>query len=245
MKKIYLVLCLVLIMLGATACGKADDTKPADFDEATLSSSAQSLAETLATEESLSQIANEDVYADFSSNYGEDIAISYKTFYDTTKDLSGYKNTTVTDTIISGDTASVELNLVYSDETVVMICNFDKKGQLTNFSSEIYRTLGQKMLKALLNTVMGMGTVFVVLIFISFIINLLKYVPKLLLREKKADPIILTDTKDFPEEEELIHDSELVAVITAAIMASYGDRTPEDGLVVRSIRKTNKKWKNA
>ncbi len=245
MKKIYLVLCLVLVMLGATACGKADNTKPVDFDEATLSSSAQSLAENLAAEESLSQIANEDIYADFSSKYGEDIASSYKSFYDTTKDLSGYKNTTVTDTIISGDTASVELNLIYSDETVVMKCNFDKKGQLTNFSSEIYRTLGQKMLKALLNTVMGMGTVFIVLIFISFIIALLKYVPKLLVREKKAEPIAITETIDLPEEDELVDDSELVAVITAAIMASYKDKAPEDGLVVRSIRKANKKWKNA
>jgi Na+-transporting methylmalonyl-CoA/oxaloacetate decarboxylase gamma subunit len=35
------------------------------------------------------------------------------------------------------------------------------------------------MLKALLNTLMGMGTVFLVLIFISLVISLFKYIPVL------------------------------------------------------------------
>lgn len=48
------------------------------------------------------------------------------------------------------------------------------------------------------------------------------------------------------EEEELVSDCELVAVITAAIYASLGDAVPEGGLVVRSIRRSNSgKWKNA
>ncbi len=48
------------------------------------------------------------------------------------------------------------------------------------------------------------------------------------------------------EEGELVSDSELVAVITAAIYASMGEAVPEGGLVVRSIRKANtSKWKNA
>ncbi len=48
------------------------------------------------------------------------------------------------------------------------------------------------------------------------------------------------------EEDELVSDCELVAVITAALYASLGDAVPEGGLVVRSIRKTNSgKWKNA
>ncbi len=48
------------------------------------------------------------------------------------------------------------------------------------------------------------------------------------------------------EEEELVSDCELVAVITAALYASLGDAVPEGGLVVRSIRRSNAgKWKNA
>lgn len=41
------------------------------------------------------------------------------------------------------------------------------------------------------------------------------------------------------EEEELLNDYELVAVITAAIYASLGDEVPSDGLVVRSIKRVN------
>ena len=48
------------------------------------------------------------------------------------------------------------------------------------------------------------------------------------------------------EEDELMSDGELVAVITAAIYASMGDAVPAGGLIVRSIRKSNaSKWKNA
>lgn len=39
----------------------------------------------------------------------------------------------------------------------------------------------------------------------------------------------------------LVADTELVAVITAAIYASMGDQVPADGLVVRSIHKVNTK----
>jgi len=47
-------------------------------------------------------------------------------------------------------------------------------------------------------------------------------------------------------EPELVSDSELVAVVTAAIYASMGDAVPEGGLVVRSIRRANSpSWKKA
>lgn len=51
---------------------------------------------------------------------------------------------------------------------------------------------------------------------------------------------------DTYEQEELVDDSELVAVITAAIYASMGEAVPADGFVVRSIRRVNgKKWMSA
>lgn len=109
-----------------------------------------------------------------------------------------------------------------------------------------------------LNTLLGMGTVFVVLIFISFVIALIGFVPKMM--NKKNQP-----AKEAPKapaapvqkpapvapvvEEELADDLELVAVITAAVaafMEEEGMEVPADGLVVRSIKKRNvKNWKNA
>ena len=112
---------------------------------------------------------------------------------------------------------------------------------------------GDTMTKAGMNTLMGMGIVFVVLIFISFIIWLLGFIPNIMSGEKKsapapapvAAPAPVPVPAEEPEEEDLTDDLELVAVITAAIMASMGEEAPEDGLVVRSIRKRTPGWKQA
>jgi Na+-transporting methylmalonyl-CoA/oxaloacetate decarboxylase gamma subunit len=104
--------------------------------------------------------------------------------------------------------------------------------------------------KALLNTLLGMGTVFVILVFISVLISLLKYVPILvkIFTNQNRPKSVSTDKDQMNAptnvtsevSEELVDDSELVAVITAAIMASLGDDTPTDGFIVRSIRKANR-----
>ena len=108
------------------------------------------------------------------------------------------------------------------------------------------------MTKAGLNTAMGIGIVFFSLVFISLIIALFGVVPKLLSGEKKEKknapaqapaPVVSAPVE---ETEDVTDDLQLVAVITAAIMASLGEEAPADGLVVRSIKKRNvKNWKNA
>ena len=244
MKKIYLILCMMLTLFTITGCGKSEDATNTKLNEKALLTEATSFAESLATEENLVQLEQESVYANFAATYGEDIATSYKSFYDTTKELGDYKSISVMETSIEKDSANVELRLSYEKEEVILRCFFNQNSNLSSFSSEVYSTMGEKMLKALLNTVMGMGTVFVVLIFISFIIWLLKYVPKLLRLEKAKEQPPVKETVNIVEEE-VVDDSELVAVITAAIMASLGDQAPADGLVVRSVRRVNKKWKDA
>lgn len=48
------------------------------------------------------------------------------------------------------------------------------------------------------------------------------------------------------ENSELMNDQELVAVITAAIMASMGSDASNEGLIVRSIkRKSTNQWNKA
>ena len=148
--------------------------------------------------------------------------------------------------------------------------------------SAVY-TKGELIANAGKNTAIGMGVVFIVLIFISFVISLLKYLPMLFdagikkqkAEEKKAaevakkkteDAIIKRKTEDkkpeaakeeapkktekaaatpaFDSKKNLVDDSELVAVITAAIYAASGSgvkgpayTASNDKLVVRSIRR--------
>ncbi len=105
-----------------------------------------------------------------------------------------------------------------------------------------------------INTVICLAVVFTVLIFISFLISLFKYIPKLEAalskKDKKtelAENAVVNTVSQIEvkaEEEELSDDLELVAVITAAIAASAGTST--DGFVVRSIRRSNNsKWAKA
>ena len=88
--------------------------------------------------------------------------------------------------------------------------------------------------EAVMNTLIGMGTVFVVLILISIIIFLLKYVPKMF-EKKKAEP------EAAKQEVPVSDNTQIIAVITAAIAAQMEVETgvcvPADGLVIRSIKK--------
>lgn len=111
------------------------------------------------------------------------------------------------------------------------------------------------MPEALMNTGIGMGTVFLVLILISFIIYLLKFVPMLLSGKKKEEKKAVQDAPAAPVEKTVkkeeapadvpaaapADDAQLVAVIAAAIAASMEEETgvpvAPDGLVIRSIKK--------
>lgn len=96
--------------------------------------------------------------------------------------------------------------------------------------------------KALLNTVMGMGTVFIVLIFIAFIISLFKYInrPAKKTETKETAAPVNNVVTQIEEAEELSDDSELVAVITAAIAAYEGaSGVSNSGFRVRSIKRAN------
>ena len=86
---------------------------------------------------------------------------------------------------------------------------------------------------------MGMGTVFLVLIFISLLISCFKFVPQIMDKLSKKSSVgektevveEISETVTANEED----DSELIAVIAAAIAAS--EQTSTDSFVVRSIRR--------
>ncbi|MCI6731039.1 MAG: OadG family protein [Lachnospiraceae bacterium] len=113
-------------------------------------------------------------------------------------------------------------------------------------------TYGEILVKALTNTALGMGTVFLSLIFIACIIAMLPKVTgafesigKRKKEETKAAetaPAEETQLQKIIPEEEGMDDLELVAVITAAIAAMEG--IPADGFVVRSIKRSSQnKWR--
>ena len=95
------------------------------------------------------------------------------------------------------------------------------------------------------NSLMGIVIVFCVLIFISFIISLFRFLPGSGAAKPKTEPKAAPAPKAEPKaakvSENLVNDSELVAVITAAIYAyessTGGAAISGDPLIVRSIRR--------
>ena len=103
---------------------------------------------------------------------------------------------------------------------------------------------GRQMGNAGMNTLLGMGSVFIMLIIISLIISSFSlFNRKGSGKEAKAVAPAAPAAVSAEPEEELVDDSELVAVITAAIAAYEGSAVSAgpDGFVVRSIRKANRR----
>lgn len=120
-----------------------------------------------------------------------------------------------------------------------------------SLSMILQKSLSERLETASLNTLLGLLIVFAVLILIILIIDMFKIIPYI--QEKRANKVKHTETNNTAvdnvinqivekEEAEVITDDyELIAVITAAICASMGENVPADGLIVRSIRRVNKR----
>lgn len=150
-------------------------------------------------------------------------------------------------------TVNVPATFEKKDGVISVVYNYNKDydamipAYLTIAESE---TFAGNMKGAGINTVMGVGTVFLVLIFLILVISLFKYVN--LIGAKKDEKPAPAAAKPAPApvkaapaaEENLVDDLELVAVISAAIAAS--ENTSTDSFVVRSIKKVNRsKWQRA
>ncbi|MBR1860371.1 MAG: OadG family protein [Lachnospiraceae bacterium] len=143
---------------------------------------------------------------------------------------------------------SVPVECERGSATAEVIFSNDMFLKLESASLTENYTMSQKMGKAGLNTLMGMGTVFIVLILISLLISVFGVIPKIqknmaAKKEKKE----LVDNSAIAGIDNAVNqiianetagedDTELVAVIAAAI-AAYEGSGSADGYIVRSIRR--------
>ena len=134
---------------------------------------------------------------------------------------------------VEGEKESAEAEVIFSNDMFL---------KLESTALNPVQTMGDLMTNAALNTLIGMGTVFAVLILISAIIGAFGLIPKIqAMFAKKEEPKAVVEKAPVqaPVVEEVVEetdDLELVAVIAAAIAASEG-AVSTDGFVVRSIRR--------
>ena len=237
-KKISLLLCLIFTVLTMAACG-GDSTKEDYYG--TTYSDLENLAVT--NVEQLSAYSPEELAMVLSSVSDELTAKLVEGWMVTTAELGQYQGLDELVVAKANKTVTVDQYVNYPGRQVVVsfVLNYDYELEqliITDVGVDLVYTLGEKMEKAALNTLMGMGTVFGVLILISLIIYCFRFIGDLQNIGKKKQTTEAVVTNNVPEVAEvapLTDDLELVAVIMAAIAASEGTST--DSFVVRSIHR--------
>ena len=261
MKKTYKYLLLVFAMIfsvslffgNVTAVNAAQANFDYDYDE--INSNMSSIAEYFA-----GMTDNEIQY--YIDNY---VGMQKKAFesYEAVKDGIGEYSETEDCKIKENENSIIATaNVKYEKATLKMEIEFQSiSGGATpvsitfskaagNVDDSDNTSFGEKMKNAGMNTLLGMGTVVIVLVFLAFVISLFSFIHKFEEKMKNKNnastnaPAQAKVEETSDEDEELIDDYELVAVITAAIAAT--ENTSSDGFVVRSIKRVpNSKWKNA
>ena len=232
MKKLLAILGMVTCMAGLTACGQT-------ATETQLLPETQAIEEGKYIVESLNQMYLQGV----TENEVEDAiaADALKSWIAAQEEMGDYVGVLETSADISADEAviSIVVDGTSHDATVEIVV--DKDLNLTSVTTTVIKTLGEMMINAALNTLIGMGTVFVVLILISLLISLFGIIPKIQAsmskkKENVQEKAVDNAVAQIIENEEQSDNLELVAVIAAAIAASEGAAST-DGYVVRSIRR--------
>jgi len=263
--KILAVLTLSVAALGLTACGSAAVDEEIEYDENYLHSVADFLISNW-------EVMSEDEVAEYASMDAEDAEMVLNSYglpltaeafttafagYEGSADeLGAYVSTdSYDDPVIKGDEITLNVNLTFETRPAQLSIVFNKKSVAESVALNPEYTIGEILQKAAMNTILGMGTVFIVLIFISLIIYCFNFIPAIQEKftgKKKEEAIKIASAPvkpaaaaaAAPEAEELADDGELVAAITAAICAYRG--TSADGFVVRSIKRADSaKWKRA
>ena len=243
MKKSLLSLALVVCMvcLSCVTVFAAKDKVLTEDQIASYESGAVKVIEQIAG------LSDEDI-----QNYldqDDDFVTAALTSWNNAKDeLGAYVEVGEQTVTTDGNNVIIHSDVKYENKTadVELIAN-SKTNTYESMAFNINYTMGEKMEQAGLNTLMGLGTVFLILLFLSFLIDQFKGISTLTEKNKPVAPAVPAPAPAAVEEkpeEEVADDGELVAVIAAAIAAYEGSST--DGFVVRSIKrsKTNK-WKRA
>ncbi len=157
---------------------------------------------------------------------------------------------------VSSDAVTVYIPAKYRNYTAEIVITFDETEngmEAKNFVINPDYSLGEKMMQALENFILGIVIVFAVLLFLTFIISLFRFVNPDERKKKKAQKEAEQAGELLPaggvgaqagakfgsasETSVVSDDPEIIAVMAAAVAAAEAEGNGS-GYVVRSIRKT-------
>ena len=262
-KKLLALACMIACIFGLTACGDGEnltsfEQQKVDLAKDLASSGVVPLLAQFMNDETadiFSERTLEEIEYVVGDQYGINVdgyafSTAIESFHSAAKSIGGFVETGEVSYRIDGDQIIIEVEVVGQKKNAVaeVIFSNDMFLRLESAALNPVSSLGELMGRAALNTLIGMGTVFVVLILISLIISCLSVIPKLQAKSearKAAKAVPETEAgvdkalSQIAAQESSVDetdDLELAAVIAAAVAASEGTAST-DGFVVRSIRR--------
>lgn len=232
-KTLLLIVSLCLVSAGVFGCGSDANATYNGF-------SAEQLAENnTGILDELMNMSDDDMqmylaYQDQMDPATIKVITAWTEIRDEAGDFIDYGKTVVTE---ANGTTTVEQTANFTGRDIKVTFVYDKDMNVEDISLDRVYSLGETMAKAGMNTAMGMGTVFVMLIIISLIISCFTFINKAQKKseEKKAVSAPAAPAAAAPVAAPQTDDLELVAVIAAAVAAATGSST--DDFVVRSIKR--------
>ena len=244
LKSLLAMVCVLALTLAMSVCAFAADTETED-EIANYKSAAETLISQIAgfsDEEIENYLAQDDAFTTATME-------SWKSVKD---ELGAYSSIVSQDVEKDGDVVTISTVAQFEKAKADVVLMLDLGQQMyTSMTYSVQYSLAANMQRAGMNTLMGIGIVFLMLVFLSFVIGLFKYIEKFqnVGKKKAAEEAPKAEEAPAPAiaqseaaDEDFADDLELVAVISAAI-AAY-ENTSGDSFVVRSIKKSNK-WHRA
>lgn len=244
-KKLCLIVSLCMLLLCLSACG--EDPKKMDYNGKSyddLKAASENLASSL-PEFTDAQIDEGIAYYE---QYGDTIIVGLmKQWKEMKADVGDFVKLGELSVDKSGKTLTTSQLMDFTGRDLTLTCVYNYLDmQITSVTLDENYSLGEKMQKAAMNTLMGLGTVFMILILISLVIYGFKVIPYLEEKAKAknapvqeqapAPAVVAPAVQEVQSAKPQQEDAELIAVIAAAIAASQGTCSA-DGFVVRSIKR--------
>ena len=231
-------LMIAVLMLSNVSAVWASDSEIDESTKQMIKSQFGTVTDTIIS------LGDEDI-EEFLSKPSNDFTLQAVTAWKDVKDSLGSLKERTGDITFekSGDGYNVTVPASFEKAEVKFIYKLDgstlSPTELT-VEPEFPLSKAETLRQAVMNTIMGISIVFIVLIFLSFLISLFRFIPNPEAKKKAQAAAPAPAPVAAPVEvQEAADDTELIAVIAAAIAAAEGTTT--DGFVVRSIRKINRK----
>lgn len=260
-KRVVMVLCMVACLFSLSACGKVEE-EVSSMDPM-ISEGLQQ--QTVALLEQIVAIPADQMSMVIDSNReagSEALAVGLEGYVGLADDLGAYVSVGTGSVKETDDGYEIAVDAVFEQRECEFVINLDEDMvNIVSMSFNPVYSVGENMTRAALNTLLGMGTVFIVLIFISWLISCFKYISVIEQKMKKGSaapaapkaapapvpaatpaPVALSTVAAAGADEE---EMEQLAIMTAIIEHTRRNAST-DSLVVRPIKRASgNRWKRS